>query len=169
MGSSEFLDALASTEAREAGGSAAAYAAAAAAALVELAARFARDWPEADAAAGRARALRARAEEIVAEDAESYAVFLKTRSDAARERTIDLPLEVAGIAAELGGLAVEAAERGNPNLAGDATAAALLAEAAARIASNLVRLNGAAGERLARAGRLAAEATRTAARCTLRP
>ena len=49
-------------------------------------------------------------------------------------RSAEAALDVATLAAEL-------AERGNPNLRGDAATAALLAEAAVRATANLVEIN----------------------------
>ena len=98
---------------------------------------------------------------------------------AARDETIGraladaaaVPLEIAAIAADVAVLAADVAEHGNPNLRGDAAAAAVLAEAGARVAANLVAIN-LAGDRGGRASRpraaLAAAASE-AARRALRP
>lgn len=51
------------------------------------------------------------------------------------------PLEIAHIGAELAELGAELAQDGNQNLAGDAIAGALLAEAAAQAAARLVAIN----------------------------
>ena len=51
------------------------------------------------------------------------------------------PLAIAGIGAELAELASDLARAGNQNLAGDAIAGALLAEAAAQAAARLVAIN----------------------------
>jgi formiminotetrahydrofolate cyclodeaminase len=56
-------------------------------------------------------------------------------------RAADVPLEIAECAASVSELAAEIAERGNPNLRGDAAAASILASAAARVAANLVEIN----------------------------
>jgi formiminotetrahydrofolate cyclodeaminase len=63
------------------------------------------------------------------------------RVNAARVEASRSPLEIAGVAAEVAELAAELAGSGNPNLAGDAIAGALLAEAAARAAAKLVQIN----------------------------
>ena len=51
------------------------------------------------------------------------------------------PLEIARVGAEVAELSAELARTGNPNLAGDAIAAALLAEASAQAAARLVTIN----------------------------
>jgi len=73
---------------------------------------------------------------------------------------------VAEIGTQVAALALAVAAEGNPNVRGDAIAAALLAAAGSRAAAALVRINLAeAGSdaRPARAERLAAEAGRLAA------
>jgi formiminotetrahydrofolate cyclodeaminase len=75
-------------------------------------------------------------------------------------------MEVAEIGAEVAATAAAVAAGGNPNVRGDAIAAALLAAAGARAAAALVRINlaGAAGDgRPAHAARLASQASRSAA------
>jgi formiminotetrahydrofolate cyclodeaminase len=62
------------------------------------------------------------------------------------ERASLVPTEIAEAACEIATEAVELAERGNPNLRGDASIAATLAAAAARAAAELVRLNVELGE-----------------------
>ncbi|MDQ3760869.1 MAG: cyclodeaminase/cyclohydrolase family protein [Actinomycetota bacterium] len=57
------------------------------------------------------------------------------------EHAARVPMEIAEAASGIAVEAVELAERGNPNLRGDAFAAATLAAAAARAAAELVRLN----------------------------
>jgi methenyltetrahydrofolate cyclohydrolase len=61
-------------------------------------------------------------------------------------RAADVPLEIAECAASVSQLAAEIAVCGNPNLRGDATAACILASAAARVAANLVEINLATAE-----------------------
>src|SRR4029077_15474785 len=65
--------------------------------------------------------------------------------EAARKKTIDIPREIAGAAAEVVALAHELEVKGNPNLRGDAVAAAILAQAAGATASMLVQVNESAG------------------------
>lgn len=179
----ELLDLLASDRPVPAGGSAAAVAVAAAAAIVAKAARLSgRHWPEAGGAHAQAEALRGRAAPLAQADAEAYADALATlrapaaerqeRRDAeigaALSRAADVPLAIAATAADVATLAAAVAENGNPNLRADAAAAAVLAEAGARVAANLVAVNLSAvadDERLARADALfalAADAARRA-------
>src|SRR5581483_11854897 len=77
-------------------------------------------------------------------DAAAYAEFLKTKSEAARHRTVELPLRMAELAAEVAGVCADAADAAGPRRAVgmDARAGAVYAEAAARVASMLVRANG---------------------------
>jgi formiminotetrahydrofolate cyclodeaminase len=80
-------------------------------------------------------------------------------------RAADAPLRIAETAADVAELGATLAEEGNPNLRGDAAAAAILSEAAARAAANLVEINLATtetDERIGRARELA-RAARTAA------
>jgi methenyltetrahydrofolate cyclohydrolase len=92
--------------------------------------------------ARRAESLAAATAPLAAEDAGAYRAFLATRSDEARERTIELPLRMAELAADAAELAAEAADSTERPAAGDARAGVLLAEAAARAAAMLVRVNG---------------------------
>jgi len=141
---SEVLERLGERTPAPASGSAAALTGALAAALVELSARFSED----EEALARARELGARLVALADEDAEAYAAYMRTRSDADRSRTIDVPLAVAEAAAETAALAERLAEHGNRSVAGDALVAAELAHAAARSAVALVELNRADGSRL---------------------
>ncbi len=145
----EFLAALGAKTPAPASGAAAALTGAIAAGLAELAARFSDD----DAAVADARALRARLAALADEDAEAYTAFMRTRSDEDRSRTIDAPLAIAEAAGAVATLAAGLAERGNPNVAGDAEAAAELGRAVARVGARLVEINlrGAGDPRLERA------------------
>lgn len=139
-----------------ASGSALAVAAGLAAALAELTARFSDD----DAAVEEAASLRDRLFALADDDAAAYADFMRTRSDEARSRTVDVPLELAECAAAVAGLGERLERDGNQNLVGDARAAVELAQAAVRAAVRLVELNldGADDPRGARARALAADA-----------
>ena len=133
----EFADAVGERTPAPASGSATAVTAALAAALVELTARFSDD----DATLREAMRLRARLLELADEDADAYAEFMRTHSDEARQRTIDVPRELAEHATRLAELGKQLERAGNQNLLGDANAAVLIAEAAARTAARLVELN----------------------------
>jgi formiminotetrahydrofolate cyclodeaminase len=121
-----------------------------------MAARFSGEhWAEADGVVAQAETLRARAAPLAQEDAHAYGEALdalrapkgddpERRDHAIGEalgRAADVPLRIAVVAADIAALAAETAERCNPNLRGDAAAAAVLAEAGARVAANLVVIN----------------------------
>jgi methenyltetrahydrofolate cyclohydrolase len=109
--------------------------------------------------AERARELSREARPLADADASAYSDFLRTRSEEDRARTIEIPLRMAGLAATAAELAADAAEATEGAVGGDARVATLLAEAAARAAALLVRLNGggdAAEDATARAARAAA-------------
>jgi methenyltetrahydrofolate cyclohydrolase len=120
-----------------------------AAALVEMAARFAGEWD----LAHRARDQRTRALELAEVELNAYEPVLEAlrlprddperpaRLAAARTNASQSPLEVAQIGAEVAEMAADIAQAGNPNLAGDAIAGALLAEAAAQAGAKLVAIN----------------------------
>jgi len=174
----ESLDRIAAREPAPGGGSAAAWTAAIAGALVQMAAAFALSRAGADhdrlsAVAARAAELRAGELELAERDERSYAPVLAAlrleasdpvraaRLTAALSAAAEVPLAVAHGAAELAELAATLAREGSPHLVGDATAAALLAEAATRAAARLVELNLAqvpGDARLKAAGELAARA-----------
>ena len=120
-----------------ASGAATSVAAALAAALVELTARFSEDAP----AVEEAVRLRERLLALADEDAAAYSEFMRTRSDDARDRTVDVPLEIAEAAARVAELATRLEREGNQNLTGDAASAALIARAAVEAAARLVELN----------------------------
>jgi formiminotetrahydrofolate cyclodeaminase len=164
------------------GGSVAAIAAAMAAGLAAMAARFSMDdWDEASGAVAQAESLRERSLPLAHADAEAYAGAIellrapKGADPEERDRALGealsraaaVPLEIAGAAADVALLGAEIAERGNPNLRGDAAAAAILGEAAARMAANLVVINLSMteeDERVARALALADAAAKAARR-----
>jgi methenyltetrahydrofolate cyclohydrolase len=60
---------------------------------------------------------------------------------AARERTIEVPLDIVRSAAAVVALADQLAAHGNPNLRADAVVAAILAAAAAESAAILIAVN----------------------------
>jgi formiminotetrahydrofolate cyclodeaminase len=171
-----FLEAVAARTSAPGGGAVAAVATAIAAALVEMAAQFSnKHWDDADAAAARARELRERAAPLAQADADAYEAVIAARGepgyDEALSRAADVPLAIVEAAADVAELAAELAAQGNPNLRGDAVTAALLAEASARAAANLVEINLAERDgdrRIDRAQELASAAG-AAARRTLTP
>jgi formiminotetrahydrofolate cyclodeaminase len=151
----ELLEQVAGRTPAPGGGSACAVACALSAALVEMAAAFAPGSAagEADGIGARAAELRAQALELAERERSSYLPVLEAlrapsdepgredRLAAARSSASEVPLMIAETAAILGELAATVKAIGSPHLAGDATAAALLAEAACRAASELVAIN----------------------------
>jgi methenyltetrahydrofolate cyclohydrolase len=163
----ELLDAVAARTPAPGGGSTAACAAALAAALTEMAANFA---PDAVAAFERAGKLRTRALEQAEVELHAYKPVLEAlrllpddpereaRISTARAQASQSPLEIARVGAEVAELAADLAHAGNPNLAGDASAGALLAEAAAQAGAHLVQINLNEGPEVDEATELAARA-----------
>jgi formiminotetrahydrofolate cyclodeaminase len=159
----DLVELLAAREPAPGGGSAAAWTGAIAAALTEMAAAFAlSSRPDGDGDFDRERVaqlrdqaarLRACLLELAEQDTRSYAPVLEAlalaRSDPSRPARVqaalsaaaEVPLAIAAAAADVGELAVAAAKAGNMHLIGDATAAAVLAEASARAAVRLAELN----------------------------
>lgn len=154
----ELLEQLAAGTPAPGGGVGAAIAGATAAALAEMAAAFAATRAGADPnmenTKNRAAILRARLLELADQDARSYKPVLEAlaRERADPERAVavkaalsdaaDPPLQIAAAAAEVAELAAAAATApGNEHLLGDATAAAVMAEAATQSAARLVALN----------------------------
>ena len=131
------------------GGCASAWAGALAAALGEMVAGFAND----EQAAARATALRAELLAAGERELYSYAPVLdaarlsksdpsrKQRLDAALSEASETPLSIARASAEVAELAAGIAARSTPAVAGDAIAAAVLAEASNRAAARLVEIN----------------------------
>jgi glutamate formiminotransferase/formiminotetrahydrofolate cyclodeaminase len=119
--------------------------------------RYAAYWPEMEVVRDRAQQLRMQLVELVAEDGRAYAgvieaLRLPQDTDAGRmERQAALdaatlaaagpPGRILAAAAELAELAAAVAERGNVNLVGDATTAAVIAESAGRAAAMLVEID----------------------------
>ena len=172
-----FLDSVASGEPAPGGGGAAAVAVALGAGLCSMTAHLSADHLiDATELAERAEHLRHRAAPLAQEDATAYGRVLTAYRtpddgdpDARRERirralsgAADVPLAIAETGAMVAEMAGRLAREGNPNLRGDAVAAALLAEAGARTAAVLVEINmtagGIADDRLERVGELAARA-----------
>lgn len=177
-----FLDDIASETPAPGGGSVAAIVVAMAAALVAMAARFSLDrWESAADVAERAEALRRQVAPLAPADAQAFEEVLtamrlpkhlepEVRNTAianALARATEIPLEIAKEASEVAVLGALVAESGNPNLRGDAAAAAVLADAGARVAAHLVAINLGTtdgDERLARAREHVAAASAAAAR-----
>ena len=132
-----FLDALGARLPAPAAGSGAAVAGAIAAGLAELAARVSDE----EEAAAEAESLRRRLAELADEDAEVYAAFLRTRSNEDRQRTIEVPEELAAVATRVAGLARGLATTGKRSVRGDAEAAVAMAEAVARVGARLAAIN----------------------------
>jgi formiminotetrahydrofolate cyclodeaminase len=160
----ELLAHLASDAPAPAGGALAAIAGAGAAAMVEMGAsltltreRYAACWPEMEQVRDRARVLRRELVELVEADARAYVGVLEAmrlpagseaeRSaraaalDAASLAAAEPPRRMLAAGAEIAELAAAVAERGNVNLVGDATTAAVVGEAAARAAAMLVEID----------------------------
>lgn len=152
----ELLDTIAAETPAPGGGSVAAFVTEMAASLAAMAARFARDhWDGWAGAVAQAEALRHRAAPLAVEDAVAYENVLtamrmpreleaevrNTLIGETLSRAADVPLAIAHCAADVADLASEIAVSGNPNLRGDAAAAAVLAAGAARVAANLVEIN----------------------------
>ena len=89
----------------------------------------------------RARVLAREVAPLADLDAAAYEEFLRTRSDEAQARTIELPARMAELATDAAGLAGEAAEAAEGAVRGDAAVGVLLGEAAAHAAALLVRIN----------------------------
>jgi formiminotetrahydrofolate cyclodeaminase len=149
-----FLDDVAARTSAPGGGAVSAVAVGMAAALTGMAARFSdRQLESAHDLAEKADVLRREILPLAQADADAYASLMAAlrlpkddpgRDDAvatAAREAARVPLEIAAFGAEVALLAARLAEAGNPNLKGDAVAAALLASAAARTCANLVRIN----------------------------
>jgi methenyltetrahydrofolate cyclohydrolase len=162
----EVLDLLAAREPAPGGGSGAAVTGALAAALTEMAAAFGATLAPASAvgadtggleglaqAGARAAELRVRLLAQAEADTRSYRPVLEAlalansdpdrpaRLQAALAAAAEVPLAIAIAAADVAQLAAAVGRAGNAHLLGDATAAAVMAEAAARSAARLVELN----------------------------
>ena len=148
----DLLDAVAAREPAPGGGAVAALAAALAAGLVSMADRFSGTGAE------RRRGAAGRRGRVLADaDAAAYDGYLRAARSArvsgdqaaaraALAAATDVPLAVLDVAVEVAQLAAAVAADGNQRLRGDATAAVLMASAAAEIAAVLVRENVGAGD-----------------------
>jgi formiminotetrahydrofolate cyclodeaminase len=147
----EFLDALAARSPAPAAGACAAITAAAAAALAAKAARFTQG--ELGELAADADRLRAELVPLADADSAAYGAVLAAtrlprehpdrpeRLATAVATATEIPLRIARISAEVATLAGRLEREGNPNLRGDAQAAALLAGGATEAAVALVNIN----------------------------
>jgi formiminotetrahydrofolate cyclodeaminase len=164
----ELLEALSQRTPAPGGGAASAWTGAVAAALVEMAAAYA-ELPD---VGQRAAALRAELLRDGERELRSYEPVLEAqrlpeddpgraeRLAAALSAASEAPLSIARACAAVAGLAADVAGRSKRSLAGDAIAAAVLAEAACRAAVRLVEINlrESADARLEEAVRLAGDA-----------
>jgi formiminotetrahydrofolate cyclodeaminase len=148
------IDELASDSPAPASGSAAAAAVAMAAALVEMGARRSQGWEDAIGVAAQARSIRQRTVPLVQGDADAYAASLAALGSgeppgperdaaiaAALAGAADVALEIARAGTDAAYLAELVADLGEPSCRDDAQAAAVLAEAATRVAAALVAAN----------------------------
>jgi methenyltetrahydrofolate cyclohydrolase len=149
----EYLAAVAARRPAPSGGGVAAVTVASAAGLLAMAARFSAGLAGADALAAEADELRVAVLALADADTAAYRDVLAahrlpradgSRADrirAALTRAAEVPLEIAAVGARVAAAGVGVAEGGNPNLAGDAITAVLLAEAATRAAGQLALIN----------------------------
>ena len=148
----EVMERLAQRTPAPGAGTAAALSCSLAAGLIEMAARFDSSISS-EARLLRASALRERALELAERELHSYEPVLEalampagdrqreTRLAAARSAASAAPLAIAGIGAQLAGIAAECATHGSEHLIGEAITAAELADGACRAAAHLVRIN----------------------------
>jgi methenyltetrahydrofolate cyclohydrolase len=149
-----FLADVAARRSAPGGGAVAAVTVAAAAGLVAMSARYSSD----DAAAAEADVERTAVLALADADAAAYGEVLAAqrapeaepdraaRIRTALEQAAGVPLRIAEAGARVARIGAAVAASGNPNLIGDVRAAAVLAEAAARAAAELVRINVELGE-----------------------
>jgi formiminotetrahydrofolate cyclodeaminase len=133
----ELLAAIGERTPAPASGAATALTAALAAALAELSARYAGNEDDAE----RAHALAAELVELGDADAAAYGAFMADRNEDTRAEIVRIPEEIARLADEAVELALRAADKLSPSVAGDARASAELGRAAAAVARGLARLN----------------------------
>jgi formiminotetrahydrofolate cyclodeaminase len=175
-----FLRLLSDDQPGPVGGAAAALGVALAASLCVMTARLSsRQLPEAAELAAHAERLADTVAPLAQADCDAYGAVIAARrrpaepgapaapQDDERRRRLaaalsdaaDVPMRVAEIGVQVAALATRLAIHGNPNVHGDAVTAALLAEAGARSACALVRINLSGAEsdqRLARVAHLLA-------------
>jgi formiminotetrahydrofolate cyclodeaminase len=169
------LDEISGPSAAPGAGAVAGIVIAMAAGLIASAARRSPDWDGARGIVAQAEALRARVERLAEENERAYLAAraliesVEAGGGAANvdlgkalDTAAELPLAIAEIAYDVVLLGAETAAHAAPGGAEDASAAAVLAEAAAHaaaglIAANLVSMPG--DERVAQANRLAAAAS----------
>ena len=151
----DFLEDVAAKTSTPGGGGVASVAIALAAALAGMTARFSEKklGDEAGRLAARADELRTEVAALAQADAEAYAAYVEARrrpeDDPGRARALAeaearaaaVPLRIAELGTAVSELAEELAERGNPNLAGDAYTSAVVGQAGTRAAANLVLIN----------------------------
>jgi formiminotetrahydrofolate cyclodeaminase len=154
----ELLGLFTRAETGMAAGSAAALATAVVAATVARAARASGSWEGASGIAAQADTLVARARPLARLDAAAYSAALERLARVAAEEAeaggrrdhelrrvleaaADVPLRIADAAADVAVLAAEVAELGDPASRPDMVAGAMLAEASARAAAQLVEVN----------------------------
>ena len=151
----DFLDGVGARTPAPAAGAVAAVTVASAASLVAMAARFAKDEHGADSSESAAEAEWVRHEVLALGQADgaAYGAVLEAlripRSQPQRQEQIDhalegateIPLRIARAGSQVVALAARLVREGNPSLAADAQAAALLAQGATAAAANLVRAN----------------------------
>ncbi len=133
----ELLAAIGTRTPAPASGAATALTAALAAALAELSARYAGD--EDDAAL--AQALVAELVRLGDADAAAYTAFMADRNEETRAEIVRIPEQIARDVEEAVAIALRAAGKLGPSVAGDAMAAAELGRAAAAVARGLAELN----------------------------
>ncbi len=172
----EYLEQVAAATPAPGAGAVSATVVALAAGLAAMAAGLSRrQLPEADELAARMGRLQDQAKPLAQRDAAAYGEVLAARRtnppgpqrsaavDEALSRAADVPLEMATIGMAVLDVAADVAQRGNPNLRGDALTACLLAQCAVQAAAALVELNLAdvSDPRRARAAALAGAARET--------
>ena len=129
------------------GGATAAITAAMACSLVAMVARGAEGWERGWAVATRAIELRAQLLDLARQDAEAVAGLVQLarlpapERSQALERAIRVPTEIRDAARETAGLAELAEANGKSGMRADATAARMLATAAAEIADEITAAN----------------------------